>query len=184
MDNMKNHYSLLVIVSIGTLIVAILGCSAAWFNVALERNYKKNDVIVSNSVMSKVVFYEGDEININNINYSLEPLVSKSFSISNNDPNASENIKYSIYLEISNNELYNDLFTYSINGEINGNGKLIDNLNDIVIPNNGKHLIGSGTLIGKDSHKYNLNIYYKNSDVEDLNKRFDAKIVVKLYNEE
>lgn len=181
---MKNQYTLLIIVSIGTLIVAILGCSAAWFNVILERDYKKNDVVVSNSVMSKVVFYEGDEIDIKSVSYSLEPLVSKSFSISNIDPNASENIKYSIYLEISNNEVLDDLFTYMVNGEKTGDGILMNNINNLVVPDNGKLLIGSGTLVGKDSHKYNLNIYYKNSNNNDLKKGFNAKIVVKLYNEE
>lgn len=67
MDNNKGQTIFLSVIGIATLLVAIIGATFAWFSVTIQGNDNASSIIVTTATVGSVVFTDGNEINMTNI---------------------------------------------------------------------------------------------------------------------
>src|SRR5574344_1792224 len=101
MDSNKGQTIFLSVIGIATLLVAIIGATFAWFNVSVQGNANASSIYVTTANLGTVVFTDGAQINYTNIRPETNPSTSKTFYIVNTDSKATENISYSIKLNVT-----------------------------------------------------------------------------------
>lgn len=183
MDDVKNQTILLSIIGIATLLVAIVGASFAWFSISLTGNEDAKDVIVTTASLGSVTFNDGSAIDASDILPGTKK--TKTFTIAQTDPSATETIKYNIKLNINSNTITPNAmgqFVHSITGSGNTNGGTLVSLTETEVPET-SIIIGSGELDGYEIHSYEYSIGLNNLNVDQSaasGKLFSGYITVEL----
>lgn len=183
MDEFKTQTIFLSVIGIATLLVAIIGATFAWFNVSITGGEEPSNMVITTASLGSVTFTDGAEIDASGI---LPGTVkSKTFTIAQTDPSATESITYNIKLNVLSNTLTPNAkgqFVHSISSTGNTNGGTLVTLPETEIPITST-IIGTGTLDGYESHVYDYQIALKyiNEDQNDaLGKEFSGYITVEL----
>lgn len=167
MDSNKGQTIFLSVIGIATLLVAIIGATFAWFSVTVTGNENASSIIVRTATLGNVVFTDGVEINLNNIKPELEPSQSKTFYIENVESQATEDVNYEIFINVTSNtltEVAEGQFVHSMTGQSSSNtGTLATTVTNAVVPAVGKTSLGTGMLHGFDRHTYDYVITFRES---------------------
>src|SRR5574344_1265813 len=115
----KNKSVLLLVIGISTFLIATLGATYAWFNTSVEGNSNASSIYVTTANLGTVVFTDGAQISMQNIRPETSPSTTKTFYIANTDSTATEQIVYTIYLNVVTNTITPNAegaFVYSLSG--------------------------------------------------------------------
>ena len=179
MEEFKGQTIFLSVIGVATLLVAIIGATFAWFNISASKEEESKNIVVTTASLSSIVFEAKD----------IFPGTdkTKTFMIAQTDATATETITYDIKLNVIANSLTpnaNGAFVESLKGEGNINGGTLVEVNDKVVPTESESL-GTGTLVGYETHKYTYKISLKNLDEDQsavLGKEFNGYISANLIN--
>ena len=184
MEEVKGQTIFLSVIGVATLLVAIVGATFAWINISAQKEEEKS-IVVTTASLSSIVFEDGASIDAKNIFPGTDK--TKTFTISQTDASATETITYDIKLVVVSNTLTpnaNGAFVQSLKGEGNTNGGTLVELNEQVVPEESTSL-GTGTLVGYESHKYVYTLSLKNLDEDQsnvLSKEFNGYLSANLIN--
>lgn len=164
MDNGKGQTIFLSVIGVATLLVAIIGATFAWFSVSVQGNENAQNIVVNTAVLGNVVFEEGTGVDLGtNIQPSDDPQVTRTFTVYNNNEDATETIEYEIYLDVTTNTLTpsaNGAFVYSLSGTTNGTGTVGMAVTEEEVPT-ANTKIADGELIGYETHSYSFSVHFK-----------------------
>lgn len=166
MDNGKGQSIFLSVIGIATLLVAIIGATFAWFSVTIQGNDSASSIIVTTATLGTVYFNDGAEINMDNIRPETSPQKTKTFTIVNTTSGATEEIGYTISLEVDTNTLSpvaEGFFVHSLSGIKNGNGTLATAITEAAVPT-ATTVLGQGILSGTETHTYTYSIQFKEAN--------------------
>lgn len=159
MDN-KGQNIFLSVVGFATLLVSIIGATFAYFTVQIAGNNTASSIDVAAADVAAVTFADGPAISVSNAypGYSN----TKTFTISSTDGDANSSVQYVINLvttlttlsasspAANTGEVY-----YSLSGNASGSGTASAPVTKANAPKtNTTTQIGSGTLVGNESHTY------------------------------
>ena len=179
MEDAKGQTIFLSIIGIATLLVAIIGATFAWFNVTLNDDNPDNGIVVTTASLSSITFEDGAQIDATGIFPGTTK--TKTFTISQTDPSATESVSYDIKLNVISNSLSpvaNGAFVNSLSGKGNSNGGTLVKVDNQVVPTEST-VLGSGILVGYESHEYTYSITWNEIDEdqsEGLDKSFSGYI--------
>lgn len=185
MEEFKGQTIFLSVIGVATLLVAIIGATFAWFNISASKEEESKNIVVTTASLSSIVFEDGSSIDAKDIFPGTDK--TKTFMIAQTDATATETITYDIKLNVIANSLTpnaNGAFVESLKGEGNINGGTLVEVNDKVVPTESESL-GTGTLVGYETHKYTYKISLKNLDEDQsavLGKEFNGYISANLIN--
>lgn len=164
----ENNYKrlLIIVLSITTIVVALIGASFAWFTVAVKNVNGNQSLVVSTAVLEGVTFQASDNLAV--VNALPGDSAETTFTITN--PNNSAKARYSLKFVTDVNDFTNEA----------GDNQLIVTLTggDIKTPiiidfTNGENkedrqLITNATLSPKESDVYHAKLEFKNLDVNQI----------------
>lgn len=186
MESNKGLNIFLIIMSVFTLIIAIVGTTFAWLNISTMEEPEVIEKVITKAYFTELSYNNGSELLINSGNVNKDYI--KTFSIAQSDPSSNETIKYNIKLQVNSNTVspyVKDLFTYSLIGEGNTNGGKVVSLESSVVPDSGV-IIGSGELQGYEAHNYTFKMNLR-SNKKDKNfaknmtgRQFTGNIIVEI----
>ncbi len=183
MEEAKGQTIFLSVIGIATLLVAIVGATFAWFNISLTGNEETKNIVVTTASLSSITFEDGAEIDATNIFPGTDK--TKTFTIAQTDPSATETVNYEIKLNVTKNTLTpnaNGAFVNSITGEGATNGGTLVSVNEEEVPEESA-VLGSGSLVGYETHTYTYTLSLKNLDENQnsvLGKEFSGYISASL----
>ncbi|NLC48104.1 MAG: hypothetical protein GX758_01915 [Tenericutes bacterium] len=182
MDNNKGQTIFLSVIGIATLLVAIIGATFAWFSISIQGSDDTDKSVVTKTVLGTVIFTDGDEVVLNSFKQGVNATYTKTFTVSNNTPNTTDDFPYKIYINVEDNSLSDvteGQLVHFISGTKSGNGTVVD-LTETTVPSQGKQLLGEGLLSGSETHTYTYTINFKNTDTQYnvIGKQFNAKIII------
>ena len=159
MDN-KGQNIFLTVVGLATLLISIIGATFAYFTVQITGNNTASSINVSAANVAAVTFTDGPAITVSNAypGYSS----TKTFTISSTDGDATSNVQYIINLVTTTTTLSasspaantGEVY-YSLSGTKNGSGAVASTVTKANAPKtNTTTQIGSGTLVGNETHTY------------------------------
>ena len=151
MEDAKGQTIFLSIIGIATLLVAIIGATFAWFNITLNDDNPDNGIVVTTASLSSITFEDGAQIDATGIFPGTTK--TKTFTIS-------------------------QAFVNSLSGKGNSNGGTLVKVDNQVVPTESV-ILGSGTLIGYESHEYTYSITWNEIDEDQsagLDKSFSGYI--------
>lgn len=168
----------IIILFIVTLLTLIIGATFAWFTASVTGNETASSVIVQTGTVG-INFTDGNEIVLRNAKPGDSG--SKEFTV---ESSAEANMlqQYSINWDISTfNFDKPDELVYSIEGETNKDGKVV-NVKDKPMPTTiGVSEVAEGTIKPEEVHTYTLTIkYIDNNHEQSVNngKQFYGKIKI------
>ena len=153
MEENKAQNTFLIIISIATLIIAIIGTSFAWFGILSNSDKEKEDESINKSIIASVIYENDSKFNLTN-----NDLLVKKFKISQTDKESKEIIKYIIKLNIDTNTIVPDdlkSLSYDLNSTGNINGGTLISKTKSNLPNK-DIVIGTGEIVGYETHEYEL----------------------------
>lgn len=183
MDDTKGQSIFLMIVGIATLLVAVVGATFAWFSIGSTTEENPSEMVMTTARLGKVVFKDGDEINVTNLIPGKS--FKKIFSVSQTDIEATEKIKYVIKLNIKTNTLTNvaeNQFVHSLKSTGNTNSGTIISFENQVVPEE-TIILGTGELNGYETHTYEYTISFNESGLNQnaaQGKTFQGQLSVDL----
>ena len=171
MENSKGQTIFLSVIGVATLLVAIIGATFAWFSVDVQGNNSAQSVYVETMKLGSVTFTDSDAITLTDVKPITADQVTddnkKEFTVAQTDATATETLTYTISLEITDNNLTTvdeGYFKHSLSGTSNGSGTLVSvDLSEV--PSTTTEL-GTGTLVGYESHSYTYTIYLEEANKE------------------
>lgn len=181
-NNNKGSMILLTIISIATLLVAVIGATFAYFNITINGRDAETTIEVTNGTIS--IEYQDNS----NIQFGAAVggtlVASKTFTV-NGLINGSSNLNYEVDLKINENTFADNqlVYTVSSNNDSN-NGTIIPNVDERVnIPTGANNIIvGKGLFAGPiptgATHTYTINIYVADGIEVAPDAHFDAKVSV------
>lgn len=180
MEESKGQNIFLIVISIITLLVAIIGATFAWFSIKLSDVGETKEKIITKATLGAVVFE-------NDYNITLEDLTNnkiiKKFKIYQTDRSSNDLIKYNIKLNIISNNLNdgeNIILTNKLIGKGTSNGGSLASIKDNNVPNK-SIILGSGTIVGYEEHEYEYELNVDNTNLDLLtDKKFNAYLSVEL----
>ena len=179
MNNGKGNMILLTIICIATLLVAVVGATFAYFNIALKGENTSKTIEVTGGSLSTE--YNGDA-KISGSENAGETIGEKSFTVTG-VVTGSSNLNYESNLVITNNTYPDDALVYTlVSTNTSNNGVVMVSTSEPVAIKNGASTIvlGTGTFAGPtatgSTHTYVVKVECVNGDAVD--KAFDATITV------
>lgn len=202
MENNRGQSIFLSVVGIATLLVAIVGATFAYFSIQVTGNESASSIQVTTAKVGGVTYTDGSElIQVNNAYPGYTK--TKTFTIATDTgadaPDSNSQIQYQIFLVTTNADLSsaavthktsatNDSdFTYSLAhhaGSPTGTGTMATAVSNQSMPTStGDTLLGTGTLVGTDSHTYDFTVtleetHSSQNDLQGLTYQGRIKIVV------
>lgn len=182
MEDSKNQTLFLIIISIATLLVAIVGTTFAWFSVKLSDTEEREEKIITKATLGEVVFENGSTIDTNTL--LTTKTINKKFKISQTDKTSNDTLKYNIKLNITSNTLNTEeqpsLLLHSLISNGNTNGGTLVKLESSDVPLT-SIVIGSGIIDGYETHEYDYTVALNSVDpLLVQGKQFEAYISVEL----
>jgi len=179
-SNNKNGIILLTIISIATLLVAVVGATFAYFSISVNGNNSEKTIEVTSGTLS--VEY-GDNSKISGSGYNPGDLIASKTVTMSGIITGSSNLTYEIDLKINENTFDDGALYYTISSvNEESNGVAIASVNDgVAIPTGSTAIVlGKGNFAGPISsganHIYTINIYVKPDAVNTTDKVIDANI--------
>lgn len=169
MENSKGQTIFLSVIGVATLLVAIIGATFAWFSVDVTGNAGAQSVYVETMKLGSVTFTDNDAITLTNV----KPITSnqitadniKEFTVAQTATDATETLTYKIRLEVTNGNLATvdeGHFVHSLSATKTGAGTTVT-IDKEEVPSTSTDL-GTGTLVGYESHSYTYTIYLEEAD--------------------
>ncbi len=183
MEEVKGQTIFLSVIAVATLLVAIVGATFAWFNISLNKEEESKNIVVTTASLSSITFEDGASIDAKNIFPGTDK--TKTFTIAQTDPSATDTINYEIKLNVVSNTLTpsaNGAFVQSLKGEGATNGGKLAKIDEEIVPREST-VIGTGSLVGYETHTYTYTLSLKNLDEEQsavLGKEFNGYISASL----
>lgn len=178
MNNLNKGIISIAIVAV--LVNTIIGVSYSYFTSNLSGEEVANTILTDEGKMIITYANNDNKVELNNIKPSNKAVLTKKFAVDGTTNNTSE-MKYSIYLNVENNNFLNNSLTCSLIGRSLKKEQDLVNVNNLYIPNNGELKLGTGSFKNAESyiHEYELNIYYLNKGNNKDKNNFSGKIIVK-----
>jgi hypothetical protein len=181
-NNNKGNMILLTIISVATLLVAVIGATFAYFNISINSKDSDTTIEVTNGTIS--IEY-ADNANIQFGAAQAGTLVAtKTFTI-NGLITGSSNLNYQVDLKINNNSYADNELVYTITSNNDSNNGTIIPGNDVRtnIPTGANNVVvGKGLFAGPiptgATHTYTINIYVADGIEVAPDAIFDAKVSV------
>lgn len=173
--NGERQILFIIILSIITLIIAIIGATFAFFAARIIGNDDASSVLIKSNSLT-IEYKNKNEINETDIKPGFSKTIN--FTISNKE-NAPAG--YKIYWLVSKNEFVNDDFVYTLTATNPGTGGTVVTANNAVMPKKTTS-IGTGVIPKNTVQTYTLNIKFIETGVnqdENQNKTFIGKIEVR-----
>ena len=158
MENNRGQSILLTVIGVATLLVSIIGATFAYFTVQVTGNNTASSINVKTADVAGVVFSDGPAITATNVypGYSK----AKTFTIKSENGDASSNVQYIINLVTTTTTLSaasstaNEVY-YGLSGTKTGSGTVAATVTKANAPKtNTTTQIGTGTLVGNETHTY------------------------------
>ncbi len=178
-SKLKSNSSFTILIGVVSLLLAVVGITAAYFSVTVIGNNEASSIITNTVNLGNIIFTDGNDINVSNVYPGWSE--TKTFTVANTTEGANNEISYAIFLYEETNTLtdaaYTD-FSYSLSGTSTNGGTTI-NITDEMVPyqdydSNYEYipstilLSDEGVLNGIDTHTYNFTIELRESG-EDQN---------------
>ena len=182
MNNGKGNMILLTIICIATLLVAVVGATFAYFNIAMKEGNTSKTIEVTGGTLSTE--YNGNA-KISNENFNAGDVVGeKTFTITG-VVTGSSNLNYEADLVITNNTYADDALVYTlVSTNTSNNGVVMVSTSEPVAIKSGASTIvlGNGTFAGPTAtgatHTYAVKVECVNGEAVGEEKVFDATITV------
>lgn len=185
MNSGKGSTILLTIISVATLLVAVVGATFAYFSATMGNGDSEPIIEVTGGTLSTE--HENNRyIKVNNANPG-DTLGTKSFEVTG-VVSGSNNLNYEINLIVNKNTYSTGALVYTLTStNSSNNGHTVPSTTkEVAIPSGSSTIaIGSGVFAGPTTsgsvHKYVLTVKFVNTGADqsaDLNKNFDAQILV------
>ncbi len=181
-NNNKGSLILLTIISVATLLVAVVGATFAYFNIAMNGKDAETTIEVTNGTIS-IEYADNGTIQFG----SAAPgtlVASKQFTV-NGLITGSSNLNYEVDLKVNNNTFAENELVYTISSaNDSNNGTVIPNNEErVMIPTGANNVIVgkglfAGPITGGAVHTYTLNIYVADGVTPTPGATFDAKVSV------
>lgn len=182
MSNGKGNIILSTIMSIATLLVAVVGATFAYFSATMNGREASTTIEVTSGTLS-TEFDINKNISGGYVNQG-EAIAAREFTITG-VVTGSNNLNYEVTLAINNNTYKDGELVYTItSANESNNGSPIQSTSEPVsIPEGTNTLVlGTGVFAGPTtaglSHKYIITIYRATQVDQDINRMFDANIYV------
>ena len=181
-NNNKGSIILLTIISVATLLVAVIGATFAYFNISMNGKDSVTTIEVTNGTIA--VEY-GDNAKITTGSNPAGTLIAtKTFTV-NGVITGSSKLNYEVDLRVTNNTYGDNQVVYTItsNNDAN-NGTVIPNNEDrVALPTgNNTIIVGKGLFAGPITngaiHTYTINVYVADGVEVSPDAQFDASISV------
>lgn len=181
-NNNKGNMILLTILSVSTLLVAVIGATFAYFNISMSTKDNETTIEVTNG---SITIEHQDNANVSFTKEAPGTLVaSKDFNITG-IITGSSNLSYEVDLKVNSNSFENSNLVYEIiSTNTSNNGTIIPATTErVAIPTGSNTIIlGKGIFAGPLTngavHSYILNIYVADDAVVPDGATFDAKITI------
>ena len=181
-ENNKGSIILLTIISVATLLVAVVGATFAYFNIAANNKDSETTIEVTNGSIS--IEHETNS----KIQFGANPagtlVATKTFSV-NSVITGSSNLNYEVDLKVNNNTFKDEQLVYTLTSNNNSNnGSIIPNNEERVTLPAGSNtvIVGKGLFAGPITsgalHTYTINIYVADGTEVPADAAFDASISV------
>jgi len=181
-NNNKGSMILLTIISVATLLVAVIGATFAYFNISVNNKDSETTIEVTNGTIS-IEYKDNSVVEFG----AAEPgalVATKTFTI-NGLITGSSNLNYEVDLNVSDNTYADNQLVYTItSSNDSNNGTIIPNNDDRTnIPTgSNKIVVGKGLFAGPIPtgavHTYTINIYVAEGAEVSPEARFAAKVNV------
>lgn len=182
MNNGKGNMILLTIICIATLLVAVVGATFAYFNIAMKEGNTSKTIEVTGGTLSTE--YNGDAKISNGTLNAGEIVGEKSFTVTG-VVTGSSNLNYEADLVVTNNTYADNALVYTlVSTNISNNGVVMVSTSEPVAIKNGTSTIvlGTGTFAGPTAtgatHTYVVKVDCVNAEPVGEEKAFDATITV------
>ena len=181
-NNNKGNMILLTILSVATLLVAVIGSTFAYFNISMSTRDNETTIEVTNGSIS-IEHQENSGVQFN-----AQPagtlVATKVFTI-NGLITGSSNLNYEVDLKIINNTFENNQLVYTItSNNDSSNGTIIPSTEERVLLPSGSNtvILGKGIFAGPITdgavHSYTVNIYVADGVEVKPDATFDGKITI------
>lgn len=181
-NNNKGNLVLLTILSVATLLVAVVGATFAYFNVSMNGKDSETTIEVTNGTLS-TEYVDNSTFNFNG-GVAGTLIASKTFTI-NGLITGSSNLNYQVDLKIDNNTYTDGQLVYAVrSSNDSNNGTVIPNNEDRVSIPTGTNtvIVGKGLFAGPIPtgavHTYTIDIYVMDGVTVASDAQFDAKVTV------
>lgn len=171
MENNKANTILLVVISIATLLTAVVGATFAFFTARLTGVENTDSVIIKAGTLG-TVFEGGEAITVQNI-YPRNDHVyaTKEFTITGSTDTEGVKIHYSIFLAVDSNSFKDGSLQYTLRRTEDSNGQMMPVVTNPVGISNvaGNSKIGDGYFEGpveNGSHTYFVEIRYPDTGAD------------------
>ena len=178
MNNLNKGIISIAIVAV--LVNTIIGVSYSYFTSNLSGEEVANTLLTDEGKMIITFANNDNKVELNSIKSSNNAVLIKKFAIDGTNTNTSV-MKYSIYLNVENNNFSNNSLTCSLVGRSLKKEQDLINVNNLYIPSKGELNLGTGSFKNAENyiHEYELNIYYFNRANNKDKNNFLGKIIVK-----
>jgi adhesin HecA-like repeat protein len=181
-NNNKGSIILLTVISVATLLVAVVGATFAYFNVSMNGKNSDTTIEVTNGSLS-TEFNDNSSFDFGAAQAGTL-VASKTFTI-NGLITGSSNLNYEVDLKVNNNTYADGTLSYTIvSTNDNNNGTIIAGSDERVLIPSGSNtvIIGKGLFAGPlpngAIHTYTINIYTVDGAEIPADAVFDAKVSV------
>ena len=188
MENGKGQTIFLSVIGVVTLLVAIVGATFAWFSVEITGNNSAESVYVETMKLGSVTYTDSNAITLTNVKPITAAQVTnankKTFTVAQTANDATETLTYTVRLEVIEGQLAtvdDGHFVHTLSATKTGSGTTAT-VAKTEVPNVSTDL-GTGTLVGFDSHTYTYTIYLEEANEpqnEAQGAKFSGKIQVSL----
>lgn len=185
MNSGKGSTILLTMISVATLLVAVVGATFAYFSATIDGSESQTTIEVTSGTLS-TEYNDNRFISKSNLNPG-DVLTNKEFTITG-VVTGSTNLNYEATLVVKNNTYSTGALVYTLTSvNTSNNGRTIASTSEeVAIPTGASTIsLGNGVFAGPTStgsvHKYILNIKFKNTGADqtaDLGKAFDAQVSI------
>lgn len=166
-----------------TILISI-SITYAYFTALIEGNEETTSITTTGGVMN-ITYNGGANINISNIFPNSDVITNKTFSVTGNNTTGLE-MFYNISLVIESNTFTNGALKYKLfTNNIDGNGIIPPNINNLEDINEDNIFLGNGSFTGPTNgnkvHDFNLEIYFPSTNENqniDQGKEFKAYIKI------
>ena len=181
-NNNKGNMILLTILSIATLLVAVIGSTFAYFNISMSTRDNETTIEVTNGSIS-IEHQENAQVS-----FTKQPagtlVASKSFTITGLITGSS-NLNYEVDFKVNENTFDNNQLVYElVSTNDSNNGTIIPNTAErVTIPSGSNTIVlGKGIFAGPITtgavHTYILNVYVADGVDAPADASFDGKITI------
>ena len=181
-NNNKGNLILLTILSVATLLVAVVGATFAYFNVSMNGKDSETTIEVTNGTLS-TEYVDNSTFNFTG-GTAGQLIASKTFTI-NGLITGSSNLNYQVVLKVNNNTYGEGQLVYAVrSSNDSNNGTVIPNNEDRVsIPvGTNNVIVGKGLFAGPIPngalHTYTIDIYAMDGATIAADAAFDAKVAI------